>query len=364
MGAWANCWAREAYGRPLFLALSADLAESTSLARSPVSSRCAPTSATTSDRTTRRRAAAARSPSSTNAAMAAGIARSTSIQRRNTIGTASLPPTRATGRSRTCSTGRCGSTRSWPGRGAEGRRSCGCSDTPAPRPRRTAGPTSASSRRRSRSSSRKARSATCTLDPNEVPVLIAAGLAGGSRSSRCTSCAPPSSCRTARRCAFPPGSRPRAAPTCCASRCGRARGGVVVVTGASSTAHLVSLLPEIDRRGLNLKIVAASSPQLFDRQDANYRERILSETDRLDALGITTAPRVAGALAPGRRCARRVAVCGRDDRWRTGAPSRRCSRRRSSIRTRSSTRWCASRPRARSGSAATRATGALRSGRA
>jgi len=31
-GAWANAWAREKYGRPLFLALSADLAESTNLA--------------------------------------------------------------------------------------------------------------------------------------------------------------------------------------------------------------------------------------------------------------------------------------------------------------------------------------------
>jgi transketolase len=42
------------------------------------------------------------------------------------------------------------------------------------------------------------------------------------------------------------------------------------------------MLPEIERRGWNVRIVAAISPQLFRRQDAAYRDELCSEADRWD----------------------------------------------------------------------------------
>ncbi len=43
-------------------------------------------------------------------------------------------------------------------------------------------------------------------------------------------------------------------------------------------------------RGINVRIVAAISPQLFRRQDAAYRERICSDADRWTAWRSPTAP--------------------------------------------------------------------------
>lgn len=67
----------------------------------------------------------------------------------------------------------------------------------------------------------------------------------------------------------------------------RPRAGTVYVQGTATTANLVKLLPEIDALDLNLRIVACISPQLFRLQDAGYRDRICSEADRLDGMAIT-----------------------------------------------------------------------------
>jgi len=63
--------------------------------------------------------------------------------------------------------------------------------------------------------------------------------------------------------------------------------GTVLVQGTSTTNGVLKILPELDKRGLNVKIVAAISPQLFELQPKSYREGILSETDRLDAMAVT-----------------------------------------------------------------------------
>ncbi len=44
--------------------------------------------------------------------------------------------------------------------------------------------------------------------------------------------------------------------------------GTVYVQGTVTTANVVKILPELDKRGINVRIVAAISPQLFRRQDA------------------------------------------------------------------------------------------------
>lgn len=67
----------------------------------------------------------------------------------------------------------------------------------------------------------------------------------------------------------------------------RPRAGTVYVQGTATTANLVKLLPEIDALDLNVRIVACISPQLFRLQDASYRDRICSEADRLDGMAIT-----------------------------------------------------------------------------
>jgi transketolase len=65
------------------------------------------------------------------------------------------------------------------------------------------------------------------------------------------------------------------------------RQGTVIVQGTSTTQGVVSLLPELDRRKLNVKVVAALSPQLFAAQEPAYRDGVLSEIDRWDAMCVT-----------------------------------------------------------------------------
>jgi transketolase len=69
------------------------------------------------------------------------------------------------------------------------------------------------------------------------------------------------------------------------------RGGTVIVQGTSAMANLVSVLPELEGRGLNVKIVCAISPQLFNLQPAEYRQAVLCPSDRVDSTVITTQAR-------------------------------------------------------------------------
>ena len=97
------------------------------------------------------------------------------------------------------------------------------------------------------------------------------------------------------------------------------RMGVVVVQGTSSTNNLVKILPRLDKEGVNVKIVAAISPQLFARQDAAYRESVYARHERFDAMAVTNRARrlmmdwadfgVTGEYWLGSDW---------DDRWRTG----------------------------------------------
>jgi transketolase len=97
------------------------------------------------------------------------------------------------------------------------------------------------------------------------------------------------------------------------------RMGVVLVQGTSSTNNLVKILPRLDEEGVNVKVVAAVSPQLFARQEAAYREEILPDQERLDAMAVTNRARrlmvdwadygIAGEYWLGSDW---------DNRWRTG----------------------------------------------
>lgn len=95
--------------------------------------------------------------------------------------------------------------------------------------------------------------------------------------------------------------------------------GTVYVQGTMSTANLVKILPELDERGLNVRIVAAVSPQLFRLQDAAYRERLCSAADRWDGMAVTNrAFKLMRDWVDGPIAEEYSLSSDWDDRWRTG----------------------------------------------
>jgi transketolase len=97
------------------------------------------------------------------------------------------------------------------------------------------------------------------------------------------------------------------------------RMGTVFVQGTMSTNNLVRILPELDKAGLNVKIVAAISPQLYRLQDAAYRERVASLAERWDAMVITNRSlRLMGDWIDNPVVAEYSLASDWDDRWRTG----------------------------------------------
>jgi transketolase len=97
------------------------------------------------------------------------------------------------------------------------------------------------------------------------------------------------------------------------------RMGTIFVQGTSTTANLVKILPKLDERDLNVKIVAAISPQLFALQEAAYREAVASDADRIDAMVISNrARRVMSDWIAHPIVAEYSLTSDWDDRWRTG----------------------------------------------
>jgi len=102
-------------------------------------------------------------------------------------------------------------------------------------------------------------------------------------------------------------------------RPGLPRGGTVFVRGTMPIRNLVSVLPALDERGINVKIVAALSPQLFARQPVTYRESVAGPADRLDAMVITNgAFKLMREWADGPLTREYSLSSDWDDRWRTG----------------------------------------------
>jgi transketolase len=100
---------------------------------------------------------------------------------------------------------------------------------------------------------------------------------------------------------------------------GQPPGGTVIVQGTSAMAGIVTLLAELERRALNVKIVCATSPQLFALQPAEYRQRVLSPADRIDSTVITTQARwLMHDWLFNPEAERYALAADWDDRWRTG----------------------------------------------
>ncbi len=102
-------------------------------------------------------------------------------------------------------------------------------------------------------------------------------------------------------------------------RSGAPRQGTIFVQGTSTTANLVKILPDLDRAGLNVKVIAAVSPQLFTLQDQAYRDRIAPLADRWDAMVISNrARRVMRDWIAHPIVEEYSLTSDWDDRWRTG----------------------------------------------
>jgi transketolase len=72
---------------------------------------------------------------------------------------------------------------------------------------------------------------------------------------------------------------------------GQPRHGYVVAQGSSSTVNLVSVLPALAAAGVNVKVVAAISEELFDRQPEAYRHAVLPPEAYSDLMVVSTGTR-------------------------------------------------------------------------
>ena len=71
----------------------------------------------------------------------------------------------------------------------------------------------------------------------------------------------------------------------------RPKDGVVVSQGSSSTVNLVSVLEKLEEAGVNVKVIAAISEELFDRQPKSYRDTVLTDAEKFDLMVVTTGTR-------------------------------------------------------------------------
>jgi transketolase len=102
-------------------------------------------------------------------------------------------------------------------------------------------------------------------------------------------------------------------------RADQPKAGTVFVRGTVTTANLVKVLPELDARGLNVKVVAAISPGLFALQPTEYRKATVEPADRLDSMVVTNgAYKLMRDFADDPIVREYSLSSDWDDRWRTG----------------------------------------------
>lgn len=100
---------------------------------------------------------------------------------------------------------------------------------------------------------------------------------------------------------------------------GQPKRGTLIVQGTISTSNLIKLLPELNTRGINIKIVAGVSPELFRRQDQAYRDRILPMSDWMDSTIVTNMSRRSMTDWISSPVSAEYAMSSDfDDQWRTG----------------------------------------------
>jgi transketolase len=69
------------------------------------------------------------------------------------------------------------------------------------------------------------------------------------------------------------------------------RHGYVVTQGSSSTVNLMTALPKLEAAGVNVKVIAAISEELFDLQPEAYRNSVLPPEAYYDLMVVSTGTR-------------------------------------------------------------------------
>jgi transketolase len=155
---------------------------------------------------------------------------------------------------------------------------------------------------------------------NEVPVLIAAAMATSAHVVGLVLTRPP--IQVPDRAALGIASHLEAAKGAYLLRDykpGQPKGGTIFVQGTMSTYNTVRLLPKLDELGLNVKLVAAVSPELFRLQPKAYQDSIVSEADKVDSTYITNVSRRTMRDWVWHRVADEYGMSTDwDNRWRTG----------------------------------------------
>jgi transketolase len=72
---------------------------------------------------------------------------------------------------------------------------------------------------------------------------------------------------------------------------GKPKHGYVVTQGSSSTVNLVKVLPRLEEAGVNVKVIAAISEELFDLQPEEYRRAVLPAGAHYDMMIVSTGTR-------------------------------------------------------------------------
>jgi len=95
--------------------------------------------------------------------------------------------------------------------------------------------------------------------------------------------------------------------------------GTFYVQGTSAMANLVKILPSLEKKKLNIKIVYVASPQLFALQDEAYKKQIVTEFDKANSTLITTSgKRLMSEFTFSDKAIEYAISSDWDNRWRTG----------------------------------------------
>ena len=98
----------------------------------------------------------------------------------------------------------------------------------------------------------------------------------------------------------------------------RPREGVVIVRGTSSTNTIISILEELGKKH-NVKIVSAISCELFHRQSKSYKDSIISDQEWSDSMIVTnTGLRIMHKWISNRIVSEYSVSPDWDNNWRTG----------------------------------------------
>jgi len=102
-------------------------------------------------------------------------------------------------------------------------------------------------------------------------------------------------------------------------KAGQPPAGTVFVHGASSTANTVALIDRFDKEGINIRVVAVISEELFALQPKSYQQHIIPDSARLDCMFVTTSTKRFLPLPDLGPLTEEYTLCPDfDDEWRTG----------------------------------------------